>query len=124
MDDEHFGVITEKGLFLYLPNQSLNSPKGSIVWTESFQLENVIFEQNCKHIFILGDQGNLRMTRICTGVTSFHSLDLVRSNCISIGKVKGGITLETTLCMCPVVCVSLQKSSKGCYPGSCPKLLS
>ena len=87
-NDEQFGVITEKGLFIYNLNESLNSPKSCVVWTENFHLENVIFEENVKQIFILGGQGKLRTTKLDNGVETFDSLELVRSDCISIGKTK------------------------------------
>ena len=86
-DDNQLGLVTEKGLFIYNINDSLSSPKCTMLWMENFQLENVLYEEISKQVFILDTQGNLKKSRMEDFLKDFNSLNLVKTGCISIGKL-------------------------------------
>ena len=72
IDSELFGLVTDKGFYIFNMNGNYNTPHFTIIWTEEFEYKAVCVEPNTRLVFVLNEIGQLaksqfRNTRMLQG---------------------------------------------------------
>ena len=84
LDTNLFGILSDRGLFIYDSTKSVIDAVYTITFKESYRVSNVVFDKDSYHIFILDVEGEVRMTKIQEGALDSEFLETAFKGCITI----------------------------------------